>query len=191
MELQVLFDHQLRPGDFVTDIMDVLKQKFRSRGDPIVDGNGAIQLVLVSSLIVGGGGGVEGAGGAGGGGGGGGGGKGDVEDGGIVLSDDPQHGPIYQQCPGGRPAPGSVLEVRGEGFKTQSDMPKGCFSTEFKEGEGQTVDYFRCNTCRINWVCETCATTCHGDHVVVPYIMGHKPSYGCCYCKKKRKCTLG
>lgn len=67
---------------------------------------------------------------------------------------------------------------------------QSCFATTFVKGEGQVQDYFTCKNCRINWVCEACAATCHKDHDVRPYIAGHKPSYGCCYCKKKKKCVL-
>jgi hypothetical protein len=53
------------------------------------------------------------------------------------------------------------------------------------------VDYYRCEKCKVNWLCENCAQVCHkacGE--VSVYIKGHKPTYACCYCARKSACCL-
>ena len=64
-----------------------------------------------------------------------------------------------------------------------------CFSVEFVSGADMVVDYFRCETCNLNWVCRRCSERCHSGHEVVPYILAHKPTWACCYCAKKKKKT--
>jgi len=53
-----------------------------------------------------------------------------------------------------------------------------------------TVDYYNCKDCGYNWICKSCAETCHRGHQVSTYILGHVPSWACCYCAKKGKCKL-
>lgn len=67
-----------------------------------------------------------------------------------------------------------------------------CFTLDYDKEAEATVDYFTCDTCRINWVCEQCATSCHTDkgHTVRPYLKNHVPTFACCYCVKRRKCTI-
>jgi len=52
--------------------------------------------------------------------------------------------------------------------------------------------YFRCDTCKINWVCEDCKEQCHEaqGHYVLLHIESHVPEYACCYCVKKNKCQI-
>ncbi|KAL3865385.1 hypothetical protein ACJMK2_042777 [Sinanodonta woodiana] len=85
--------------------------------------------------------------------------------------------------------PGSEIVVAGH-VKCESDLPKKCFSEIFKKDTEQKVDYFSCQTCNFKWICRSCMTVCHQDHKVVPYIMEHKPSWACCYCPKKKTCTI-
>ena len=44
--------------------------------------------------------------------------------------------------------------------------------------------------CQKNWLCSSCAFTCHAGHTVVPFLTQHKPSFACCYCKKTKCCQL-
>ncbi|CAI8035154.1 hypothetical protein GBAR_LOCUS19748 [Geodia barretti] len=58
---------------------------------------------------------------------------------------------------------------------------------------GQTargIDYFTCRDCGFNWVCQPCAEICHKGHSLVSYLRNHKPTWACCYCPKKKKCSI-
>ena len=72
----------------------------------------------------------------------------------------------------------------------ESDKQKECFAKVFKEGVLQQVDYFKCETCKVNWICRSCMEVCHKDHKIMPYIAKHTPTWACCYCSKKTKCLL-
>ncbi len=65
------------------------------------------------------------------------------------------------------------------------DIAVCCFAQEFKKGENQRVDYFKCSQCNINWICKNCAETCHKGHPIATYMLKFQPSYGCCYCSTK------
>jgi len=85
--------------------------------------------------------------------------------------------------------PGSVITVRGK-LHCFSDAPKQCFKTTFVKDAGMVMDYFACKDCSFNWICKSCAETCHKGHNVVDYIHAHKPTWACCYCVKKGTCLL-
>jgi len=88
------------------------------------------------------------------------------------------------------PDPGSILVLQGN-LRCKSDAPKQCFKQIYVKGGNQAVDYFTCKTCNnTNWICKSCADTCHKNHDVVPYLLGHVPSWACCYCVKIGKCSL-
>jgi len=99
--------------------------------------------------------------------------------------------PLVMAVPGHVIPPGSIVELSMP-VMYQSQTPKTCFTTEFREGAGQAVDYFSCKDCGLNWICPSCAECCHTakGHTIVPYLTGHVPSYACCYCPKKKKCSL-
>ncbi|XP_072166671.1 uncharacterized protein [Diadema setosum] len=84
--------------------------------------------------------------------------------------------------------PGSHIVIFGE-VKLRSELPKPCFAFLFEEGEEKT-DYFSCKECKFNWICRSCKEHCHKDHETVPYVMGHQPTWACCYCPRKKKCLL-
>ena len=84
---------------------------------------------------------------------------------------------------------GSVIAVYGH-LTCESDMPKECFATTFRKGHGSIMDYFSCEECSLNWICRPCMESCHQTHPVKPYIMNHQPTWACCYCPKKKKCTI-
>ena len=83
--------------------------------------------------------------------------------------------------------PGGSILISGQ-ILQKSDLPKQCIIKTFTPGT--KVDYSTCTTCNINWVCETCAETCHAKHDTKPYIAGHSPQWACCYCPKKKFCTI-
>jgi len=87
------------------------------------------------------------------------------------------------------PDPGSTLVLQGT-LKCKSDAPKQCFKQIFVKGANMSVDYFNCKTCNSNWICKSCADTCHKGHVIVDYLTAHVPTWACCYCVKVGKCTL-
>eukprot|EP01094_Clydonella_sp_ATCC50884_P026365 TRINITY_DN71_c0_g1_i4.p1 TRINITY_DN71_c0_g1~~TRINITY_DN71_c0_g1_i4.p1 ORF type:complete len:295 (+),score=112.72 TRINITY_DN71_c0_g1_i4:234-1118(+) len=99
----------------------------------------------------------------------------------ILIGD--EHRPIVQY----KVDPGSVLVLRGD-VQLESDRPRMCFTADFEKGN--SVDYYSCKTCAINWVCKTCSECCHEGHEIVPYLMNHTPSWSCCYCVKHRKCKI-
>eukprot|EP00500_Bicosoecida_sp_ms1_P013686 CAMPEP_0203826486 /NCGR_PEP_ID=MMETSP0115-20131106/56735_1 /ASSEMBLY_ACC=CAM_ASM_000227 /TAXON_ID=33651 /ORGANISM="Bicosoecid sp, Strain ms1" /LENGTH=121 /DNA_ID=CAMNT_0050735533 /DNA_START=14 /DNA_END=376 /DNA_ORIENTATION=- len=92
---------------------------------------------------------------------------------------------LYQHAASGRLPPRCEIVLQGA-VVLASDKPALCFASTFVKGAGHVQDYFSCKTCRFNWICEACSASCHAGHEVVPYIQAHKPSYGCCYCKKKK-----
>jgi len=85
--------------------------------------------------------------------------------------------------------PGSVLLIQGK-IHRASDAPKACFKSVFVKDAGMVTDYYACKECGFNWICKSCAETCHAGHNVVVYIQAHKPTWACCYCVKKGKCLL-
>jgi len=87
------------------------------------------------------------------------------------------------------PDPGSELVLVGN-LLLKSDEPKLCFKCAFEKGTDQVMDYFTCKDCKFNWICKPCAETCHKGHNIVEYILGHKPTWACCYCVKNGKCKI-
>lgn len=84
--------------------------------------------------------------------------------------------------------PGSDVVIFGD-VKLRSELPKPCFTALFEEGEDK-MDYFTCKDCSFNWVCRSCKDHCHKDHETTPYVLGHQPTWACCYCPRKKKCLL-
>eukprot|EP00117_Sycon_ciliatum_P031809 scpid50737/ scgid24816/ len=85
--------------------------------------------------------------------------------------------------------PNSEIQLLGT-VNLKSELPKQCFATTYKVGDLSTVDYFTCKTCNYNWICQTCAEVCHAGHAVEAFIYNHIPQWACCYCRRKKKCTL-
>jgi len=86
--------------------------------------------------------------------------------------------------------PGSDIALKGEVHLT-SDIPKQCFSQVYdKANNAQKMDYFTCKDCKFNWICKSCAETCHKDHQISTYILEHRPTWACCYCVKNGKCKI-
>lgn len=75
--------------------------------------------------------------------------------------------------------------------KLLSKAPLKCLTAKWSSEQKKLQDYFRCQTCSINWVCKTCAEgPCHEGHEKRLFMKAHQPSYPCCYCAKKKKCKI-
>lgn len=107
----------------------------------------------------------------------------------------PQEGRLVGEGQAVVPPPGGVVEVQGR-LVTKRGAPKVCFKTTWARTEGQGMvhseDYATCRACKLNWVCASCAATCHAPlgHEVLPYLKGHHPTWACCYCAKSGLCRL-
>jgi len=75
-------------------------------------------------------------------------------------------------------------------FRLKSEAPRPCFTYNYQKEKQEKCDYYRCKTCGFNWVCQACSIQCHKGHELTPFMMGHVPSYACCYCVKKKKCKI-
>lgn len=84
--------------------------------------------------------------------------------------------------------PGTVIEIYGT-IVCESDVPKPCMSLKFNKDDKKAYNYYSCETCSINWVCEPCIQQCHKGHSYKDYLKNHIPTWACCYCVKKA-CTL-
>ncbi|EGC38248.1 hypothetical protein DICPUDRAFT_45964 [Dictyostelium purpureum] len=84
---------------------------------------------------------------------------------------------------------GSKIVLRG-GINLQGDAPKECFRSLYTAGTNQEMDYFRCSTCNLNWVCKNCSEYCHKGHEISIHLLNHIPTYGCCYDSKYKDCKL-
>lgn len=82
---------------------------------------------------------------------------------------------------------GGEIIIKGS-VKLESDKPKMCFTATYTPGA--ITDYFSCKDCNINWVCKECAENCHKGHKIVEHYKQHKPTWNCCYCVKRKKCTI-
>jgi hypothetical protein len=86
--------------------------------------------------------------------------------------------------------PGSEIHILGD-IQFASDKPPECFTVTFTRSPPPTAcDYYTCKDCKFNWICKSCATTCHKGHSVAVYILGHQSTWACCYCPKNHKCTI-
>eukprot|EP00455_Lapot_gusevi_P046026 TRINITY_DN5990_c0_g1_i2.p1 TRINITY_DN5990_c0_g1~~TRINITY_DN5990_c0_g1_i2.p1 ORF type:complete len:361 (+),score=80.96 TRINITY_DN5990_c0_g1_i2:87-1169(+) len=85
--------------------------------------------------------------------------------------------------------PGTEIILDGT-VQLVSEAVQSCFSTMYEKGKEQRMDYYKCNNCALNWICKSCAEVCHAGHDLSVFMRGHKPTYGCCYCAKKKKCQL-
>ncbi len=108
----------------------------------------------------------------------------DAKEGGIIV-------PITEEMrlvSDFRVYPGSVVELRGTAT-CESDVPKPCITLKFRKEEKKMYNYYSCETCGMNWICEPCVQQCHQGHTTKEYLRGHVPAWACCYCTKKG-CTL-
>ena len=83
---------------------------------------------------------------------------------------------------------GSEIQIVGS-MICISDCAKPCITLQFNKDAKKAYNYFTCETCSINWVCEPCIQQCHKGHVIKEYLKAHVPSWACCYCLKK-KCII-
>ncbi|CAH1795891.1 unnamed protein product [Owenia fusiformis] len=169
-------DVQLQPFHSVEDIIKMFKSKMVDRGDRIVHIPEDARLISFGPFMK----------------------KGifEMEQASREVVNHGAHNPdILILPPGSRPLlqfalkPSSVIALYGK-IQCESDLPKQCFATTFQKDAGQKVDYFSCKDCKINWVCRPCMEVCHKEHSATPHIMGHQPTWACCYCPKKKKCRM-
>ncbi|CAI8016470.1 LON peptidase N-terminal domain and RING finger protein 3 [Geodia barretti] len=86
--------------------------------------------------------------------------------------------------------PGTELRFKGA-IVLVGETPLQCFAATFVKGQtARGIDYFTCRDCGFNWVCQPCAEICHKGHSLVSYLRNHKPTWACCYCPKKKKCSI-
>jgi hypothetical protein len=107
----------------------------------------------------------------------------------TLVPEDSVRRPLSAFVPAAERLGGASLALRVVfEFDLHSETER-CFSVEFVEGAGMAMDYYRCETCNLNWVCRRCAEQCHPGHQIVTYVLNHTPTWACCYCAKKRKQT--
>lgn len=77
---------------------------------------------------------------------------------------------------------GSTIEIYGT-VKCKSDMPKKCMKVDFDKDAKQEYNYYKCVTCKLKWVCESCMQICHAGkgHDCQIFLENHVPDWGCCY----------
>eukprot|EP00826_Nyctotherus_ovalis_P065139 TRINITY_DN956_c0_g1_i1.p1 TRINITY_DN956_c0_g1~~TRINITY_DN956_c0_g1_i1.p1 ORF type:complete len:377 (-),score=114.85 TRINITY_DN956_c0_g1_i1:132-1262(-) len=83
---------------------------------------------------------------------------------------------------------GTRVELKGD-LLWESDIPKPCVTLNFRAEDKRAFDYFSCETCALNWVCEPCIQQCHKGHSYKSHMKDHVPTWACCYCLKK-ECKL-
>jgi len=81
--------------------------------------------------------------------------------------------------------PYSTLVYIGE-YEFKEDQPLECITHNYIAG--QIVNYFSCEDCNSNWICQPCAAYCHKGHALVMHISNKKTTWACCYCVKNNLC---
>ncbi|XP_033634475.1 uncharacterized protein LOC117295818 [Asterias rubens] len=174
----VLQDVKLKPHSSLSDIKEAIISKMEARGDPVISSlDDQVQYILLGPFE-----------------------KGRVISNEFVqelsLAEAERSDAIRLLPVGCHPVldfavkPGSEVVLVGP-VKLESEMPKQCFASTFDKDKRLSMDYFTCKDCAFNWVCQYCKDYCHKDHQTVPYILGHQPTWACCYCPRKKKCQLG
>ncbi|KAN0011688.1 hypothetical protein ACTFIU_007254 [Dictyostelium citrinum] len=164
-ERDIIFDHcSFKPTSCLSDIRATLVEKLNSRGDKFqfVSFNDDSHFVALkpASMLIDGSDSNE-----------------------IKLIDELK--PLYfYQIP-----QGSKIQLRG-GIQLKGDIPKECFKKLYVPNQNMTMDYYRCEDCKVNWICKNCSEFCHKGHKIVSYILNHKPTYACCYDEKYKCCKL-
>eukprot|EP00054_Salpingoeca_dolichothecata_P009766 m.54978 g.54978 ORF g.54978 m.54978 type:complete len:374 (-) comp18573_c0_seq2:10-1131(-) len=81
--------------------------------------------------------------------------------------------------------PGSELVFVGELLFDQAKEALQCAYLSFEEDPSKEISYFKCNTCKVTWVCEVCREHCHDQHEIVAFT-SKVPERKLCYCYRKR-----
>ncbi|RYY35440.1 hypothetical protein EON62_02485 [archaeon] len=94
--------------------------------------------------------------------------------------------PLSEQCPHGRPPPGSKLVVLGNVSRPTS-VVGSCAVDRWQPGMKE--NYYWCTTCGLKWICSACSQCCHKGkgHQVVLFLSQHAPTFACCYCRSRTK----
>ena len=75
---------------------------------------------------------------------------------------------------------GSALEISGN-LKICKEV---CIMKNFDPNKKQLINYFTCNTCKLDWICEMCMKKCHKKHICKLFLENHVTDWACCYCSK-------
>jgi len=87
------------------------------------------------------------------------------------------------------PDPGAYFVLQGQ-LKCAKDAPKRCYKAIHPTLEKVvSIDYWNCKTCDLKWLCAACTECCHKGHEI-NFFTSQIPSWSCCYCYKKKQCTL-
>jgi hypothetical protein len=75
---------------------------------------------------------------------------------------------------------GSTIEIYGE-IKCKSDMPKKCMKVDFDLAAKLHYNYYKCSTCKLKWICESCSEACHKSqgHEIQIFLQDHVPDWAC------------
>lgn len=86
--------------------------------------------------------------------------------------------------------PGSLIVMIG--VPITKIQTKECFKTSFdaNDPETQKCSFLKCDTCGKNWICKTCAETCHAGHSLSPHVAEQPWKSATCYCPKTKCCKL-
>lgn len=89
-------------------------------------------------------------------------------------------------------AQGAILWISGGDIKFKSEKAPECMTLTYEKEGDEKYNYFSCKDCAINWICEACKEHCHEKlgHECLPHLHDHRPTFACCYCVKKGKCTI-
>eukprot|EP01029_Cantina_marsupialis_P028676 TRINITY_DN777867_c0_g1_i1.p1 TRINITY_DN777867_c0_g1~~TRINITY_DN777867_c0_g1_i1.p1 ORF type:complete len:399 (+),score=81.19 TRINITY_DN777867_c0_g1_i1:157-1353(+) len=96
---------------------------------------------------------------------------------------------VFDQIPKRVLTNGCILRVTGV-IKMAKDEEEECLSLSFNKAEGGAFNFYQCDTCGVNWICESCSRQCHAGHEVGTHILDFEPSFGICYCPKKKLCKI-
>jgi len=85
--------------------------------------------------------------------------------------------------------PGETIYFTGD-ICLKSEAKKNCFTYDFDKIKiQQIINYFSCEKCNLNWICQECANACHKGHSIKLFREKHVATWACCYCYKNN-CSL-
>jgi len=147
----------LRPYDTLRDIKPLIEKQFEIQKNQILKWGSNIRYVILKPLLVPQQPALE-----------------ENKEEGVEIFDEMK--PIYEL----NLLPQSRIIVEGK-IICVNDVGKPCITLNFKPEDKKAFDYYSCDTCKINWICEPCAQQCHKGHDIKTYLKGHIPPWACCY----------
>jgi len=152
------FDQQLLPTYFPSQVFAAISKQFQSVGDEVLSFGEDCAFFLTSS------------------------GNSAAR---LKLDHTENADTIFSQSPAGRVESGSTITVEGT-IQLKSEQRRPCFAKRFDPQKLRTLTYFACQTCNMNWICDSCSKSCHDNHALVIHIANHKPTWACCYCSRNK-----